>query len=117
MDHIFVNFTNHPSYQWTDVQKKEAMKYGRIVDITFPKVDPAGNQEYIIHLAQDCVRKIMESHPTAVLCQGEFCLAYRVISELKKEGICVLAACSERIVTEKKNVKKVTFVFEQFREY
>ena len=32
-------------------------------------------------------------------------------------GIAVLAACSERIVTERGNKKEVTFQFERFRKY
>lgn len=117
MDKIFINFTNHPSNKWEEVQKIEAKKYGRIIDVEFPKVDATGNRDYVIELAEESVSNILSFHPVAVLCQGEFCLAYQVISKLKEKGICVLAACSERSVKENGNKKEVTFVFEQFREY
>lgn len=117
MKKVFVNFTNHPSSQWADVQKKEAMKYGEIVDIEFPKVNPAGTKDYILKLAEESVRRILQLRPAAVLCQGEFCLAYHVVTGLKKEGVRVVAACSERIVKQNENIKEVTFVFQQFREY
>lgn len=117
MEEIFVNFTSHPSSRWTEQQKKEALRWGKIVDITFPEVDASGDKQYIMTLAEEIVIKMIEIQPAAVLCQGEFCLTYQVVSRLKEEGILVLAACSERIVTENENKKEVTFVFEQFREY
>lgn len=117
MESIFVNFTNHPSNRWDEKQKKEALKYGKIVDMEFPKVAASGSRDYIVDLAERYVEGILELHPAAVLCQGEFCLAYHVISKLKEKGILVLAACSERMVVEDGNKKEVLFVFEQFREY
>lgn len=35
---VFINLTNHPSKYWGEQQKKEAHKYGAIVDIPFPNV-------------------------------------------------------------------------------
>ena len=68
-------------------------------------------------LAMKSVEAIMKYEPEAVLCQGEFCLAYRVIQELKERGITVLAACSERLVRDNGNRKEVTFQFSRFRRY
>ena len=117
MGNVFINFTNHPSKFWKDSQKAEALKHGRIVDIEFPNVDPEGNRDYIIRLAEENVKRILEYHPSVVLCQGEFCLAYHVITRLKEKGIPVVAACSERRVREEGDVKEVIFEFRQFREY
>ena len=55
--------------------------------------------------------------PDAVLCQGEFCLVYRVVSLLKEKNITVLAACSERCVIQNGDRKEVTFSFRRFRRY
>ena len=33
---MFVNFSNHPSSLWSENQRKEAEKYGEIVDLKFP---------------------------------------------------------------------------------
>lgn len=114
---IIVNFTNHPSANWDVSQKEAAECYGRIVDISFPNVDPKGDEAYIEMLAMKSVEAIMKYEPEAVLCQGEFCLAYRVIQELKERGITVLAACSERLVRDNGNRKEVTFQFSRFRRY
>jgi len=60
-------------------------------------------------------------NPTAVMCQGEFTLAFAVIAGLKRQGITVLAACSERKVYEKRingtTQKTAFFEFRKFREY
>ncbi len=114
---IFINFTNHPSELWDIKQKDAAKQYGMIIDIPFPAVDPKGSKGYISELADFFVEKIVKIKPKAVLCQGEFCLAYSVINKLKEREILVLAACSVRKVIEEGNKKQVTFEFEQFREY
>lgn len=113
----FINFTNHPSDMWGEKQRKAAMEYGEIIDIPFPSVSPQGDENYIDRLARQYIQKILELRPRAVLCQGEFCLAYQVISKLRKKGIQVLAACSERIVKDAGQSKEVMFVFGQFRQY
>lgn len=113
----FINFTNHPSDQWDSKQKKEAEKYGEIVDIPFPAVDPMGDEQYIERLGKELTDQIMKMNPKAVLCQGEFTLVYQVVQTLKKQGITVFAACSKRNVIEEKNKKIVTFDFVQFRQY
>lgn len=117
MAKTFVNFTNHPSTQWDNNQKKAAEKYGRIFDVSFPEVDPWEGEEYIEELAERCLAEILELGPGAVLCQGEFCLVYRLVSRLKEKGISVLAACSRRMVEEKNGKKEVCFQFCRFREY
>lgn len=122
MGRFFVNFTNHPSERWDEEQKESALKYGEIVDIPFPPVNAMANEVEVHDLAEEYVRKIMEKDPCAVLCQGEFCLAYQVINMLKERNITVLAACSERNVTEHnvqgKEVKKeVIYQFRRFRKY
>ncbi len=116
-ERIFVNFTNHPSKHWEEAELFAAQKYGTIVDVLFPAVDPDGNENYIAWLASEYTKKIMHLQPRAVLCQGEFCLAYSIVSNLKQEKITVLSACSERIVIEEKQKKQVIFRFRQFREY
>jgi len=114
---MFVNFSNHPSDGWGSKQKEAALLYGEITDVAFPEVSASGNEEYIQRLAEECIGQIMAYKPKAVLCQGEFCLAFEVITRLKAKGITVLAACSERRVTIDGAKKTVLFEFEQFRRY
>ena len=77
-------------------QKKAALNYGEIIDIPFPSVDSNGDESYIKETGNKMIERIMSYHPKAVLCQGEFTLAYYIISALMRNEIIVLAACSNR---------------------
>lgn len=114
---ILINFSNHPCARWCTEQIRQAESYGKIVDILFPAVDPQADEAEICRIGREYVQQIMSYCPAAVLCQGEFTLAYFVIGQLKKNHIPVLAACSERKVTEEGNVRKSIFEFVRFREY
>ncbi|MDY4969044.1 MAG: hypothetical protein SO101_02105 [Lachnospiraceae bacterium] len=114
----FVNFTNHPVSTWDKAQLAAAEEYGEIVELPFPVVNSGASEKNITDLADEMEEKIMDLNPAAVMCQGEFTLAYAVIRRLRNRGIKVVAACSERMVEMNKEGKKVvTFHFEQFREY
>ena len=119
---IFINHTNHHSNTWKDEQRAAAEKYGKIIDIPFPIVNPHYDEVAIIQLADEKAATIIAANPTAVLCQGDFSYTYAMINRLKREGITVLAATSERQVKEKINsdgtIEKLsTFKFVKFREY
>lgn len=117
MKKYFVNFSNHPSWKWSEEQLRAAQECGEIVDVPFPSVDEEGDEAYILSLAEEYVKKIVLFEPSAVLCQGEFCLSYQVVNMLKKLNITVLAACSKRCVKEIGDKKEVTFNFTKFRKY
>lgn len=114
----FVNFTNHPVGTWDQHQKEEAEVYGEIAEVPFPMVRSKADEKEIIDLAEAMTEKIVALDPAVVLCQGEFTLAYAVITRLKQRGVKVVAACSERMVEMNAEGKKVvSFHFERFREY
>ena len=118
---MFVNFSNHPIEKWGQKQLEAAECYGEVVDVAFPHVDPECSTEEIKKIAREYVDKIIKLQPDCVLCQGEFCVSYHVISGLKEKDIKVVAACSERKSEEivmDNEIKKVSkFVFIPFREY
>ena len=118
---MFVNFTNHPSQYWEKEQWDASARYGEIVDVPFPRVDPYESAAGIRREAEKCAALIQSKNPGFVLCQGEFCLAYHVIKLLRAAGIAVGAACSERRVQEKHSengTEKTAFYhFVQYREY
>lgn len=118
----FINFTNHPSRFWSKEQYSEALKYGNVIkDIPFPNVSASAGEGEIFQLAQKYAKEIGEESPSAVLCQGEFTLAYQVITILARSDILVMAACSERLVQEEhaddKTVKHAEYKFVRFRKY
>lgn len=117
MSGYFINFTNHPASDWEEGQKREAEKYGEIRDLPFPAVDPRGDENYVTELVEHYVEEILRLQPSAVLCQGEFCLVYQVVKRLQEKEILVLAACSERIIKIEKQRKEAVFVFRRFRRY
>lgn len=114
---IFVNLSNHPSEKWGPSQKKEAEKYGKIVDYAFPMVDATASEEEIEKMADRIKEDIVCMHPAAVLCQGEYTLCSAIIRRLLDEGISVLAGCSERMVVEIGDKKTSIYRFARFRKY
>jgi len=119
---MFINFTNHASKHWSVVQKRAAMRYGEILDIPFPIVPALSDEDDIDHLARHFLKIILDHHPKAVLCQGEFSLCFKIVSLLQKENIAALCACSERKTVEKVDsmgitTKEAVFEFLKFREY
>ena len=123
---IFINFSNHPSKGWSDAQKSAALDMvapgAAIIDIPFPAVDPAGDNDYISKVAADAVRDILAATngaPAVVNVQGDFGLTFRVVSRiLNGSTIKCVYATTERTVTDLGDGKKVAqFNFVQFRPY
>lgn len=118
----FINFTNHASKSWGEAQRVAARQYGdEIIDIPFPNVPAAATEADVAQLAQEYVEKIKKETPSTVLCQGEFTLSYQIIRLLLQSGIPVVAACSERTVSEiregEKVIKRTEYDFVRFRKY
>ena len=118
---MFINFSNHPSAKWSMEQIKAAEIFGKIRDFSFPNVSPMARAEEVKETAEKTANEILNMHPQAVLCQGEFTLAYAVISRLKENNIKVVAACCERktetVTDGNDTIKKAIFRFAGFREY
>jgi hypothetical protein len=55
---MFFNISNHPSYSWGPEQKKQASKFGTIIDIQFPNVNPNASIEEIDELAQSVCTQV-----------------------------------------------------------
>lgn len=117
----FINFSNHPSKNWSEKQLTEANKYGEIIDIAFPNIDPSIDGNAVKIIMDDYIKQILSYNPKAVMCQGEMTAAFYTVSVLLRKGIKTVAACSERRVIEENkegiNRKTVEFVFTGFRDY
>lgn len=119
---MFINCTNHKVEDWNDKQRAEALVWGEIIDFQFPNVYPELDESEVEKLANELVLEIMKKQPEIVLCQGEFTLTYAIIIKLKRMGVKVIAACSERKINENVlpngTIKKVSYYeFVRFREY
>lgn len=118
----FVNCSNHPSTQWSTEQREAAEKYGSLVDVRFPMVPEEATTETIRTMADNLAQQIIQLHPRAVMCQGEFTLTFATVSRLQKAGIVCVCACTvrntvETIQQDGTTVKQSIFKFAGFRKY
>jgi hypothetical protein len=120
---VFLNLSNHPSAGWSPLQLAEAEALGGgVVDEPFPDVAPEASTAEIGEIGADLVARIAARSPRAAMVQGEFTLAFYLVSELESRGIACYAATTRR-VTETRTLpggaaeKTSRFEFVQFRRY
>ncbi|MBR2046575.1 MAG: hypothetical protein IJ958_10675 [Agathobacter sp.] len=121
---MFLNCSNHKSENWTKEQLDAVMDLGESVieDYAFPNVPADADENHLLKLAERVCDEIMEKKPGVVMCQGEFTLTHKLVNELLKNGVCVVAACTERVTSERVmpdgTVKKDSiYKFVRFRKY
>lgn len=125
---MFINVSNHPSSKWGVEQKREAEKYGEIIDVTFPAISTESTSEELNNLVDDFIRnnlavktKLVDIKDVVFMVQGEFVFTFRLVTMLKKLGAKVVSARSERNVKEINEngvTKKISeFKFAGFMEY
>ena len=117
---MFINITNHPSSLWEEIQLNEAKKYGEIVDIPFPVIDPKLNISEIKDLAKEYVDKIvhLDAETKVVHIMGEMTFTFCVVNMLQKLGIQCVASTTRRDTIIAEDGSKISkFHFEQFRPY
>lgn len=119
---MFINLTNHASVNWSEKQRANAMEYGEIMDIPFPTIKPTSTSEEIDNLVNQYADMILSYGKPVVMLQGEYIFTYRLVNQLKRNGIQVLASCSERKTIETKGedgvtIRKSIFEFVGFKEY
>ena len=119
---MFINLSNHTSENWGEFQKKEAIKYGDIIDMPFPAISPYLSSEELDVIVNEYYEKVSKYNSPVVMLQGEFIFTFRLVTKLKNAGIKVVAGRSERVVKETVNengtaIKRSEFNFVGFMEY
>lgn len=119
---MLINLSNHPSSNWSQEQIETAKRfYGDIVDLPFPNVDPAGNEEYIEALAGEYCKKVEElaaGKDVTVHLMGEMALTLALVQRLQTQGIPCVAATTKRETVEYADGRKESvFKFVRFRKY
>lgn len=119
---MLINLSNHSSVHWNHEQLKEASKYGEIVDLDFPGVDPFWSEPDIQRAgklyAEKCIELIGASiEHSAVHIMGEMTFSYFVISLLKAAGVTCLASTTLREAASDGSLKLSEFRFVRFRRY
>lgn len=117
---MLINLSNHPSIMWESDQLNAAARYGRIIDIPFPKVAPEGDEDYIEQLVtntMDSILQYTDKEEVTVHIMGEMTFVYLLVNRLSMIGIPCLASTTERIAQETDNIKISNFKFIRFRKY
>lgn len=117
---LFINFSNHPSADWTNNQLEAAKVYGEIKDLSFPDINPNASEKEIKSVVNQYVQKISSSgdYQITVHIMGEMTFTYMVVTKLKEMGIKCVASTTERKTTYNDDGTKLSeFSFVRFREY
>lgn len=116
---MFINLTNHSSVNWSIEQLTAAHKYGEIIDLTFPNIEPTFTTSMVNILANNTANSIRALGKDIIVhIMGEMTFTYAVVSRLKSLGITCLASTTERNTIVTPDGKKISeFKFVQFREY
>lgn len=116
---MFVNLTNHPSKIWSKEQLYAAHRYGSIVDICFPNIEPSFSSLKVKKIAESTVDRITAlGKDITVHIMGEMTFTFMVVTRLKELGIKCVASTTERKTTYNDDGTKVSeFQFVKFREY
>lgn len=118
---MLVNFSNHPSAQWSEAQLSAAQAYGEVIDLPFPQVNPSMSEKELQTLSSHYVDKIQamaKGDGATVHIMGEMTFTFKVVTRLKEIGIKCVASTTERKTTYNNDgVKLSEFSFVRFREY
>ena len=118
---MLINFTNHPSNNWSEEQLDAAKVIGEIIDIPFPEIDAYADESYLNNLVKeyaDKIKTLNSGKTTTVHIMGELTFTFAMVSVLQRMGIRCIASTAERSVTEiEPGKKQVDFKFVRFRAY
>lgn len=119
---IFINYSNHPSRNWSSEQMTAAKEYGEeVVDLPFAQIDPEANSDSISKITESETAKLLDiaiGKNATVHIMGEMTLTFALVKRLQARGIRCVASTTERCVKELDGgIKESTFKFVRFREY
>ena len=118
---MFINLSNHPSSKWDEAQIEYAKRYGDIIDLPFPQVDPDGDEAYIGNLVDEYVQSVLALGGPAELTvhvMGEMTFTCAIVAKLKAAGATCVASTTERIIRQLPDGRKESiFRFVRFRQY
>lgn len=126
MKNILINYTNHPSANWSGEQKDAALdKWSGIVDIPFPQTEPEWDEEEVAACFNAFMKEVEEKllplgkkmQDAEFLIMGEFRYTYFAVRTLKERGHRVYAHAGKREVEVVDNKSIYTFRFGRFVEY
>ena len=116
---MLINLTNHPSALWTREQREACAGFDGIVDMEFPDVDPAWDEDDIVRAADEiCLRLASMEGLEAVHIAGEHTLTFAIVVRLLKAGVRCLTSTTERSSVDLPDGRIIkTFKFVRLRDY
>ena len=118
---VFINYSNHPSSNWSQKQLSAAREFGEIVDIPFRSVAPEADSAELERVAGEEFTKILDAADgknAVVHLMGEMTLTYMLVRKLRASGIrCVASTTARRVVENADGTKTSDFDFVRFRDY
>lgn len=119
---MFINLSNHPTEKWDEFQRREAEKYGEIVDLPFPQIPAEMNSDEVCIQAKKYFSICKAILPDAKVIHGihlvgEPTFCFYLTNLLIQAGYNVLGSTTERVVKEEGNQKTSIFKFVQFRKF
>lgn len=118
---MLLNLTNHPSEKWSQAQRDAAIKqFGSIMDMPFPKIDPALSLTKVQVLANTIFEEIvlLNLSDLSVHIMGEFTFCYSLIRKMENAGIkCYASTTIRTFVMNADGSKTSVFNFHSFRPY
>lgn len=118
---FFLNLSNHPSTEWSDVQLAAAQVYGKIIDMPFPAINETMSEPGIETMADQYLLKILglsDGKSCTVHIMGEMTFTFSLVNKLKAMGVTCVASTTRRdVVVLPDGSKQVRFHFCRFRKY
>lgn len=119
---MFINISNHPSENWGKEQTDAALKFGKIIDIPFPLVDPRASTQDVINLAHQFLVKVENiasstKEEVVIHVMGEHLFTFHLVTMLLVKGFRVLESTSLKDSKMEGDKKISVFHFVQFRSY
>ncbi len=121
---MLINLSNHHSDFWDGIQKQSVeSRFGKIIDLPFPNIDPMADIEEVSNLAnkyfQQCASHLVQhdGYPDVIHVTGEHTFTFTFVTLAKANGIKCVCSTTPRIVETTDGIKTSVFRFIQLRSY
>lgn len=126
---MFINYSNHPTEKWSDVQKRAALamtKNGQLIDLPFPQIDPEWDWDDLLALAAQETKRLMDAIGDTpiwncwlhIMGEQSFCAALmdNLCYRFGAQSVRFVVSTTKRIVVDNLDgTKSSRFEFVRFR--
>lgn len=125
MTKVFINYSNHPMYKWSEEQLNAAKEISdTFQDIEFPQINPEATEDDIINLVKEQLGYILdinrEMDDITIHIAGEMTFVAYFISYCNKwckNVTCITSTSKRNTVENPDGSKTIKFEFVKFRRY